>query len=160
MRGCTLSETVFGWMLHVKWYRWWWISSTTYRPGIWTTACWVVYNGSVSMQIFLKRCRGGRFGTCGHGLSVVDDCVHSSWSSSISTSYIKMLFPCQLMYHYVNYFHSVVPCLITTKLYPRGTKNLSQFLKFYQQSYVWFTVFPSRVTVITKYNASVLIFLF
>ena len=40
----------------------WWISSATYRPGIWTTACWVVYNWSVLMQIFLKRCRGRRGG--------------------------------------------------------------------------------------------------
>ena len=32
--------------------------STTYRPGIWTTACWAVYNRSIWTQIFLKRCRG------------------------------------------------------------------------------------------------------
>ena len=38
--------------------RFWWISSATYRPDIWTTASWVVYNGSVSMQIFLKQCQG------------------------------------------------------------------------------------------------------
>ena len=35
--------------------------SATYRPGIWTTACWVVYNGSVWTQIFLKRWRGSSF---------------------------------------------------------------------------------------------------
>ena len=44
-----------------------------YRPGIWTTACWVIFNGSVWTQIFLKRCRGtlgkkDHFGTCGYGL--------------------------------------------------------------------------------------------
>ena len=39
-----------------------WISSATYRPGIWTTACWVIFSGSVWMQIFLKRCQGRRGG--------------------------------------------------------------------------------------------------
>ena len=38
----------------------WWISSTTYRPGTWTTVCWVIYNGSVWTQIFLKWCWGRR----------------------------------------------------------------------------------------------------
>ena len=38
--------------------RFWWISSATYRPGIWTKACWVICNGSVWTQIFLKRCQG------------------------------------------------------------------------------------------------------
>ena len=33
----------------------WSISSATYRPGIWTTECWVVYNGSIWTQIFLKK---------------------------------------------------------------------------------------------------------
>ena len=28
----------------------------TYRPGIWTKVCWVVYYESIWMQIFLKRC--------------------------------------------------------------------------------------------------------
>ena len=40
----------------------WWISSATYRPGIWTTACWVVYNRSVWTQVILKRCQGRRGG--------------------------------------------------------------------------------------------------
>ena len=35
----------------------WWISSATYRPGMWTTAFWVVFSGSVLTQIS-KRCRG------------------------------------------------------------------------------------------------------
>ena len=39
-----------------------WISSATYGPGIWTTAFWVIYNGSVWTQIFLKRCWGRRGG--------------------------------------------------------------------------------------------------
>ena len=34
-----------------------WISSATYRPGIWNEACLVVFNGSVLAQIFLKRCQ-------------------------------------------------------------------------------------------------------
>ena len=34
-------------------------SNSTPRPGIWTKACWVVYNRSVWMQIYLKR-RSGR----------------------------------------------------------------------------------------------------
>ena len=38
--------------------RFWWISSATYWPRIWTTAWWVVFNGSVWMQIFLKQCQG------------------------------------------------------------------------------------------------------
>ena len=29
-------------------------------PGIWTTACWVIYSGSIWTQIFLKRCQGRR----------------------------------------------------------------------------------------------------
>ena len=36
------------------------ISSATYRPGIWTTARWVVFNRSVWTQMFLKRCQGRR----------------------------------------------------------------------------------------------------
>ena len=32
------------------------------HAGTWTTACWVVYNGSVWTQIFLKWCRGGEDG--------------------------------------------------------------------------------------------------
>ena len=36
----------------------WWISSATYRPGMWTTAFTVIFSGSVWTQIFLKRCRG------------------------------------------------------------------------------------------------------
>ena len=35
--------------------RFWWVSSTTYRPGIWITVCWVIYSGSIWTQIFLKR---------------------------------------------------------------------------------------------------------
>ena len=38
----------------------WWISRATYRPGIWTTACWVISNGSIWKQIFLKRCQERR----------------------------------------------------------------------------------------------------
>ena len=55
---------------HIRHIVFWWISSTTYRPGIWTTACWVIYNGSIWMQIFLKWCQGRKdcFGTCGHCL--------------------------------------------------------------------------------------------
>ena len=34
----------------------WWISNPTYRPGIWITVRWVIYNGSIWMQIFLKQC--------------------------------------------------------------------------------------------------------
>ena len=29
-----------------------------YRPEIWTKASWVVYNGSIWTQVFLKRCQG------------------------------------------------------------------------------------------------------
>ena len=36
----------------------WWISSATYRPAIWTTACWVISNGSVWLQTLLKQCQG------------------------------------------------------------------------------------------------------
>ena len=38
----------------------WWISNATYSSKIWTTACWVVFNESVWMQTFLKRCQGRR----------------------------------------------------------------------------------------------------
>ena len=38
--------------------RFWWISSATYRPGIWATVFWVVFSGSVWTQIFLKWCQG------------------------------------------------------------------------------------------------------
>ena len=38
--------------------RFWGISRATYRPGIWTTEHWVVYNGSIWTQIFLKQCQG------------------------------------------------------------------------------------------------------
>ena len=41
--------------LHLRFWR---ISNTKYRPGIWTTACRIVYNGSIWTQIFLKRCQG------------------------------------------------------------------------------------------------------
>ena len=69
-----------------------WISSATYRPGIWTKACWAVYNGSIWTQIFLKRCQGRRgkkdcFGTCGHGLSVLKSCcqcIFNMYSSKIA----------------------------------------------------------------------------
>ena len=40
--------------------RFWWMSSATDRPGIWTTAFLVVFSGSVWTQIFLKRCWGRR----------------------------------------------------------------------------------------------------
>ena len=40
--------------------RFWWMSSATYRPGIWSTVLSVVFSGSAWMQIFLKRCRGRR----------------------------------------------------------------------------------------------------
>ena len=53
----------------------WWISSTTYRPGTWTMVFWVLNSGSVWTQIFLKWCRGrqrkkDRYGTCGLGLTL------------------------------------------------------------------------------------------
>ena len=38
----------------------WWISSATYRPGVWTTVCWAVFSWSMWTQIFLERCRGRR----------------------------------------------------------------------------------------------------
>ena len=34
----------------------WWISSSTYRPGIWTKVCWVVYNGLQTLQICKYSC--------------------------------------------------------------------------------------------------------
>ena len=43
---------------HAPSLHFWWISSATYRPGIWTKACWIVNNGSIWTQIFLKRCQG------------------------------------------------------------------------------------------------------
>ena len=38
----------------------WWMSSATYRPGIWTTVFSVFFSCSIWTQIFLKWCRGRR----------------------------------------------------------------------------------------------------
>ena len=57
----------------------WWISSATYIPEIWTKARWVIYNGSVWMQIFqYAKGDGGNncFDTCAHGLK----CSSTKWS--------------------------------------------------------------------------------
>ena len=56
--------------------RFWWISSATYRPGIWTKACWIIYNGSIWMQI-LKRCQGRRWG--GGGLNLLCALIPDMW---------------------------------------------------------------------------------
>ena len=53
----------------------WWISSATYRPGIWTTAFESFSVDPFWTQIFLKQCRGKQgkkdcFGTCGHCLNL------------------------------------------------------------------------------------------
>ena len=51
---CILCASIMGYPSLLL--RFWWILSTTYRPGIWTTACWVVYYGSVWSQMYLKQC--------------------------------------------------------------------------------------------------------
>ena len=62
--------------------RFWWMSSATYRPGIWTSAFSVIFSGSVWTQIFLKRWRGrrrkkrDRFRPCGRGLRPIGGAWH------------------------------------------------------------------------------------
>ena len=75
----------------------WWISSATYRSGIWTTACWVIYSGSVWMQMFLKWCQGrwgpscrgkkDHFGMCGHGLS---PSLHNACTKCMQHHFVKV----------------------------------------------------------------------
>ena len=56
----SLQRASFVSMLRLFFFFFWWISSTTYSPGIWTTAFSVVFRGTVWTQIFLKRCQGRR----------------------------------------------------------------------------------------------------
>lgn len=53
------------------------VNFATDRSGGWTTACWVICNGSIWMHIFLIRCRGRRrvgFGTCEFNSQLTNIC--------------------------------------------------------------------------------------